>query len=186
MTAWFWPLPIAVLSQLQKIRLTSPFSYRFVITRPVNEFNLLPSDLVFCAIPFDVSCYKKVTSCQGPYETVHIMSLTSEAPPDINYSSAVAPVDQKTPQPSELDSTNDMNELECDSFPAPPDMSWARQYFHFSLVRNFCTSHLQHRKDYVTISSISYWLAKVWITKGHVWFYPGSHSTLNQWSPNLW
>lgn len=28
------------------------------------------------------------------------MSLTSEAPPDINYSSAVAPVDQKTPQPS--------------------------------------------------------------------------------------
>ena len=35
------------------------FSYRFVITRPENEFSLLPSDLVFCAIPFSTSCYKK-------------------------------------------------------------------------------------------------------------------------------
>ncbi|XP_029409599.1 potassium channel subfamily U member 1-like [Nannospalax galili] len=31
-------------------------SERFVITRPANECRLLPSDLVFCAIPFNTSC----------------------------------------------------------------------------------------------------------------------------------
>lgn len=102
MTALFWPLPIAILSQLQKVRLIFPFSYRFVITRPVNEFKLLPSDLVFCAIPFDISCYKKETSYHDPYETVNIMSLTSEAPPDRSHSSTVGPFDQKTPQASNI------------------------------------------------------------------------------------
>ncbi|XP_015448294.1 potassium channel subfamily U member 1 [Pteropus alecto] len=74
----------------------------FVITRPVNDFKLLPSDLVFCAIPFDISCYKKDTSCQGPYETVNITSPISEVPPDINYSSTVGPFDLKTPQLSNI------------------------------------------------------------------------------------
>ncbi|GAB1301765.1 Potassium channel subfamily U member 1 [Apodemus speciosus] len=31
---------------------------RFVITRPSNECHLLPSDLVFCAIPFSTTCNK--------------------------------------------------------------------------------------------------------------------------------
>lgn len=27
---------------------------------------------------------------------------------------------------------------------------------------------------------------KCWWQRGHLWSYPGSHSTLNQWSPNFW
>nr|XP_019603636.1 PREDICTED: potassium channel subfamily U member 1 [Rhinolophus sinicus] len=67
----------------------------FVITRPANEFKLLPSDLVFCAVPFNISCYKKGnTSYQGPNEIINIIPLTSEAPTDINY----PPVEQTTTQ----------------------------------------------------------------------------------------
>lgn len=92
-TALLWPLPVAILSQLRRLRFTFAFSYRFVITRPDNEFKLLPSDLVFCAIPFNISCYKKGnTSYQGPNEIINIIPLTSEAPTDINY----PPVEQKT------------------------------------------------------------------------------------------
>uniref|UniRef100_A0A667H952 BK channel n=1 Tax=Lynx canadensis TaxID=61383 RepID=A0A667H952_LYNCA len=40
---------------------------KFVITRPPNNFKLLPSDLVFCAIPYGTSCYKMDgTSSQIP------------------------------------------------------------------------------------------------------------------------
>ncbi|XP_017168070.1 potassium channel subfamily U member 1 isoform X2 [Mus musculus] len=35
---------------------------RFVITRPSNECHLLPSDLVFCAIPFNTTCGKSDSS----------------------------------------------------------------------------------------------------------------------------
>ncbi|XP_021025901.1 potassium channel subfamily U member 1 [Mus caroli] len=35
---------------------------RFVITRPSNECHLLPSDLVFCAIPFSTTCGKSDSS----------------------------------------------------------------------------------------------------------------------------
>uniref|UniRef100_A0A671DSP4 Potassium channel subfamily U member 1 n=1 Tax=Rhinolophus ferrumequinum TaxID=59479 RepID=A0A671DSP4_RHIFE len=67
----------------------------FVITRPANDFKLLPSDLVFCAIPFNISCYKKDnTSYHGPNEIINTIPLTSEAPTDINY----PPVEQKTTQ----------------------------------------------------------------------------------------
>lgn len=93
MTALLWPLPVAILSQL--LRFIFAFSYRFVITRPANEFQLLPSDLVFCAIPFNISCYKKDnTLYQGPNEIINTIPLTSEAPTDINY----PPVEQKTTQ----------------------------------------------------------------------------------------
>uniref|UniRef100_A0A8C6IID3 Pore-forming subunit of the sperm-specific alkalization activated K(+) current n=1 Tax=Mus spicilegus TaxID=10103 RepID=A0A8C6IID3_MUSSI len=40
--------------------LASP--HRFVITRPSNECHLLPSDLVFCAIPFNTTCGKSDSS----------------------------------------------------------------------------------------------------------------------------
>ncbi|ELR48821.1 Potassium channel subfamily U member 1, partial [Bos mutus] len=43
----------------------------FVITRPENEFSLLPSDLVFCAIPFSTSCYKKDSKASAPYEIIN-------------------------------------------------------------------------------------------------------------------
>uniref|UniRef100_A0A2K6FKY4 Potassium channel subfamily U member 1 n=1 Tax=Propithecus coquereli TaxID=379532 RepID=A0A2K6FKY4_PROCO len=56
------------------------FNPEFVITRPANDFKLLPSDFVFCAIPFNTVCYKKsdVDLSQNPYETVNIVSLTPE------------------------------------------------------------------------------------------------------------
>uniref|UniRef100_A0A8C5VWV5 Potassium channel subfamily U member 1 n=1 Tax=Microcebus murinus TaxID=30608 RepID=A0A8C5VWV5_MICMU len=53
----------------------------FVITRPDNDFKLLPSDFVFCAIPFNTVCYKKndVDSPPNQYETMNVVSLTPEA-----------------------------------------------------------------------------------------------------------
>uniref|UniRef100_A0A8C0MXK3 Potassium channel subfamily U member 1 n=1 Tax=Canis lupus familiaris TaxID=9615 RepID=A0A8C0MXK3_CANLF len=47
---------------------------KFVITRPANDFKLLPSDLVFCAIPFSTSCYKMDTSSKGLYEMTNTPS----------------------------------------------------------------------------------------------------------------
>ncbi|XP_012580231.1 PREDICTED: potassium channel subfamily U member 1 [Condylura cristata] len=49
----------------------------FVITRPDNEFKLLSSDLVFCAIPFNTCCYKKEsTPPQNSYEFITIVPPT--------------------------------------------------------------------------------------------------------------
>uniref|UniRef100_A0A8B9YD28 Potassium channel subfamily U member 1 n=1 Tax=Bos mutus grunniens TaxID=30521 RepID=A0A8B9YD28_BOSMU len=56
----------------------------FVITRPENEFSLLPSDLVFCAIPFSTSCYKKDSKASAPYEIINIMPLKKETVPDVS------------------------------------------------------------------------------------------------------
>ncbi|XP_055423079.1 potassium channel subfamily U member 1 [Bubalus kerabau] len=56
----------------------------FVITRPENEFSLLPSDLVFCAIPFSTSCYKKDSKASASYEIINIMPLKKETVPDVS------------------------------------------------------------------------------------------------------
>uniref|UniRef100_F6ZIC7 Potassium channel subfamily U member 1 n=1 Tax=Equus caballus TaxID=9796 RepID=F6ZIC7_HORSE len=54
-------------------QLISGFSYRFVIIRPANDFKLLPSDLVFCAIPFSTSCCKQnSSSSQLPCEIINL------------------------------------------------------------------------------------------------------------------
>uniref|UniRef100_A0A5F9D7B7 Potassium channel subfamily U member 1 n=1 Tax=Oryctolagus cuniculus TaxID=9986 RepID=A0A5F9D7B7_RABIT len=58
---------------------------QFVITRPANEFKLLPTDLVFCAIPFSTACYKKdSSSSSAPYEITNIMPVTSETNMEIS------------------------------------------------------------------------------------------------------
>lgn len=101
MTAPLWPLPVATLSQLQRLRLSFVFSYRFVITRPANEFKLLPSDLVFCAIPFNMSYYEKDNSLyQGPYENINKESQTSETSAVISYLPSDDPVGQRSTQSS--------------------------------------------------------------------------------------
>ncbi|XP_075413342.1 potassium channel subfamily U member 1 [Tenrec ecaudatus] len=53
---------------------------RFVITRPSKDFKLLPSDLVFCAIPFNTSYDKKDASSQQLYEPINLarMKKTSD------------------------------------------------------------------------------------------------------------
>ncbi|KAM9670590.1 potassium channel subfamily U member 1 [Dama dama] len=56
----------------------------FVITRPENEFTLLPSDLVFCAIPFSTSCYKKDSSSSSACEIINIMPLKENTVTDVN------------------------------------------------------------------------------------------------------
>uniref|UniRef100_H0XKA6 Potassium calcium-activated channel subfamily U member 1 n=1 Tax=Otolemur garnettii TaxID=30611 RepID=H0XKA6_OTOGA len=67
----------------------NPESKRFVITRPENEFLLLPTDLVYCAIPFSLDCnQKKDAETDGmPYETVNIEPLTPEKSPDAKHPS---------------------------------------------------------------------------------------------------
>ncbi|XP_008684847.1 potassium channel subfamily U member 1 [Ursus maritimus] len=70
----------------------------FVITRPANNFKLLTSDLVFCAIPSSTSYYKLDTSSQSPYEMINIVP-TSEKPTNVNHSSTVDPVNWTTTQP---------------------------------------------------------------------------------------
>lgn len=80
MAALFWPLPIATPSQLRRLRLIFAFSYRFVITRPPNEFKLLLSDLVYCAIPSNISCNKKDKFYQGSFEFISLASQISETP----------------------------------------------------------------------------------------------------------
>ncbi|KAI4529595.1 hypothetical protein MG293_020273 [Ovis ammon polii] len=54
----------------------------FVITRPENEFSLLPSDLVFCAIPFSTSCYKKDSKASPPCEIINIKPQKEETVQD--------------------------------------------------------------------------------------------------------
>ncbi|XP_033621258.1 potassium channel subfamily U member 1-like [Fukomys damarensis] len=62
----------------------NPEHKRFVITRPANEFTMLPSDLVFCAIPYNTACYKKhdVSASQTQCEIMNVVSLTPEMHPD--------------------------------------------------------------------------------------------------------
>uniref|UniRef100_A0A8C3WFP1 Potassium channel subfamily U member 1 n=1 Tax=Catagonus wagneri TaxID=51154 RepID=A0A8C3WFP1_9CETA len=59
----------------------------FVITRPDSEFMLLPSDLVFCAIPFSTSYYKKdipsASPSPSPYEIINILPLSEDTLTDI-------------------------------------------------------------------------------------------------------
>uniref|UniRef100_A0A8C0JJZ3 Potassium channel subfamily U member 1 n=1 Tax=Canis lupus dingo TaxID=286419 RepID=A0A8C0JJZ3_CANLU len=71
---------------------------KFVITRPANDFKLLPSDLVFCAIPFSTSCYKMDTSSKGLYEMTNTVP-TSEKVTKIHNSPTTDPVEQTTTQP---------------------------------------------------------------------------------------
>ncbi|XP_042839435.1 potassium channel subfamily U member 1 isoform X4 [Panthera tigris] len=78
----------------------NPEEKRFVITRPPNNFKLLPSDLVFCAIPYGTSCYKMDgTSSQSPYEIINMVPLASETVTEINDSPMVDPVNQTTKPP---------------------------------------------------------------------------------------
>ncbi|KAM9194458.1 LOW QUALITY PROTEIN: potassium channel subfamily U member 1 [Dugong dugon] len=71
----------------------------FVITRPAKDLKLLPSDLVFCAIPFSTSFYKKDdVSSQQPYETVNLESLTQENILDSNKPPTINPVNTDAPQ----------------------------------------------------------------------------------------
>uniref|UniRef100_I3N2C1 Potassium channel subfamily U member 1 n=1 Tax=Ictidomys tridecemlineatus TaxID=43179 RepID=I3N2C1_ICTTR len=50
----------------------------FVITRPANDLKLLPSDLVFCAIPFSTVCEKKDGGSSQPiHEVQNIVSRES-------------------------------------------------------------------------------------------------------------
>nr|XP_023486309.1 potassium channel subfamily U member 1 isoform X1 [Equus caballus] len=78
----------------------NPERKRFVIIRPANDFKLLPSDLVFCAIPFSTSCCKQnSSSSQLPCEIINLAPLTSKTLLDINKPPTVNPVNQTTTQP---------------------------------------------------------------------------------------
>uniref|UniRef100_A0A2K6NH86 Potassium channel subfamily U member 1 n=1 Tax=Rhinopithecus roxellana TaxID=61622 RepID=A0A2K6NH86_RHIRO len=68
----------------------------FVITRPANEFKLLPSDLVFCAIPFSTACYKRNEefSSQKSYEIINEASRTTETQSDTNFPPTIYSVDE--------------------------------------------------------------------------------------------
>eukprot|EP00069_Balaena_mysticetus_P020750 bmy_13144T0 len=74
----------------------------FVITRPENEFMLLPSDLVFCAIPFSTSCYKKDISPPSPCEIINMVPLTEETLTDINCPPSVDQVSETATQPPSI------------------------------------------------------------------------------------
>uniref|UniRef100_A0A2K5S839 Potassium channel subfamily U member 1 n=1 Tax=Cebus imitator TaxID=2715852 RepID=A0A2K5S839_CEBIM len=68
----------------------------FVIIRPANEFELLPSDLVFCAIPFSTACYKRneETSLQKSNEIVNNAPQTTETYSDTNFPPTIDPGDE--------------------------------------------------------------------------------------------
>ncbi|XP_066093597.1 potassium channel subfamily U member 1 [Saccopteryx bilineata] len=74
----------------------------FVITRPANEFKLLHSDLVFCAIPFNIYYKNDSLAYQGSYEITNIMPVTPEAPAHINCPPTMDPVGQRTTQPMNI------------------------------------------------------------------------------------
>ncbi|XP_008586550.1 PREDICTED: potassium channel subfamily U member 1-like [Galeopterus variegatus] len=73
---------------------------QFVITRPANECKLLPSDLVFCAIPFRTVCYKRgeVPPSKAPYEIINTVPLTPETQADPTTLSQSGPINVKTSQ----------------------------------------------------------------------------------------
>ncbi|XP_012879665.1 PREDICTED: potassium channel subfamily U member 1 [Dipodomys ordii] len=71
----------------------------FVITRPSIQFKLLPTDLVFCAIPFNTDCCKKdndVSATQAPYEIINIAPLTSETQLDLDRPAATDLMEEKS------------------------------------------------------------------------------------------
>lgn len=72
--------------------------YRFVITRPANECHLLPSDLVFCAIPFNTTCYKteNVSSTQILDCITNETSVAPEKHPSTQHLSKVSAGVEKT------------------------------------------------------------------------------------------
>ena len=59
---FMWGVAVATLSKLQSQNPSLASPHRFGITRPSNECHLLPSDLVFCAIPFNTTCGKSDSS----------------------------------------------------------------------------------------------------------------------------
>lgn len=72
-------LLVATLSKLQSQKSVFGFiPHRFVITRPANECHLLPSDLVFCAIPFSITCDKSESnaSIQDQDTTTKVISMS--------------------------------------------------------------------------------------------------------------
>ncbi|XP_031195263.1 potassium channel subfamily U member 1 isoform X2 [Mastomys coucha] len=77
---------------------------RFVITRPANECHLLPSDLVFCAIPFRTTCGKSEnnSSTQIQDNTTNVTSLAQESDfydaPEAHDSQDLYPVSNKEDQ----------------------------------------------------------------------------------------
>ncbi|KAM7111741.1 potassium channel subfamily U member 1 [Molossus nigricans] len=72
----------------------------FVITRPANRFKLLPSDLLFCAIPFNVSCYEQDNSTYlSSYETINIEPGIPEVSEDTNSPPAADSAGQTSTQP---------------------------------------------------------------------------------------
>lgn len=77
MPSLFGVLLVATLSKLQSQNASLALPHRFVITRPSNECHLLPSDLVFCAIPFSTTCNKsESTSSTQIQDTTNVTPLT--------------------------------------------------------------------------------------------------------------
>ncbi|XP_040587676.1 potassium channel subfamily U member 1 isoform X2 [Mesocricetus auratus] len=76
----------------------NPEHKRFVITRPANECCLLPSDLVFCAIPFSTDCYKteNVPSAQILDNLTNVMSVAPETHLSIQHLSKLGTGIEKT------------------------------------------------------------------------------------------
>ncbi|XP_064224755.1 potassium channel subfamily U member 1 [Aotus nancymaae] len=74
----------------------NPENKRFVITRPANGFTLLPSDLVFCAIPFSTACYKRneESLLQKSNEIVNNAPQTTETYSDPNFPPTIDPGDE--------------------------------------------------------------------------------------------
>lgn len=96
MTSLFRSLPVTTLARCRGSAFIFDLSYRFVITRPANEFKLLPSDLVFCAIPFSTACYKRNEefSSQKSYEIISEASQTTETHSDTNFPPTIYSVDE--------------------------------------------------------------------------------------------
>ncbi|XP_048186487.1 potassium channel subfamily U member 1 [Perognathus longimembris pacificus] len=71
---------------------------KFVITRPSIQFKLMPSDLVFCAIPFSTDCDKKdgdVSKIPPSYEIINVAPLTPETPLDLDRSATTDLMEEK-------------------------------------------------------------------------------------------
>uniref|UniRef100_A0A8C0XK08 Potassium channel subfamily U member 1 n=1 Tax=Castor canadensis TaxID=51338 RepID=A0A8C0XK08_CASCN len=69
----------------------------FVITRPARDIRLLPSDLVFCAIPFSTDCYKKsdASTIQSQSEVINMVPMTPKTLPNVSCPPTVCPVEEK-------------------------------------------------------------------------------------------
>lgn len=72
-----------------------------MITRPANEFKLLPSDLVFCAIPFGMAFYEREEvslSCQ--YEIIDTMPVLPELNTELSFAPTISSEKRSTAPPS--------------------------------------------------------------------------------------